>query len=201
VAYFSRYSIAILCVVAAVVLLGQLIHRLRLCVPAYVAAIALFTLWPWSGLVARAFPRFLFAQAPSERQQPVWVALARGQSVSMDAPPHTRAAVITASGANAARLPGGRLVGWVAVGGMRREIRIGDVADFGFMRREHFFASRNPPPRQPIDDIHGYGAAAWLHTAGRIRIAWRREQTSLRVSAAPDLPPGTMLQIEAVEFE
>jgi hypothetical protein len=86
-------------------------------------------------------------------------------------------------------------------GGAGREIRIGDIADFGFLRREHFFASRNSPPRHPIDDIHGYGATAWLHTAGRVSIVAPKKGGSLRVVAAPDLPPGTRLQIGAVEFE
>ena len=77
--------------------------------------------------------------------------------------------------------------------------RAADVPDFGFMRREHFFSSRNRPPRTPLADIHDYGAASWLHTAGRIRVA--APANTLRISAAPDLPPRTKLQIEAVEFE
>ena len=209
-AFFMRYSIAVLCVVAALVILsredgeGSLAERsfpfavlgVRMTVP-----IALFALWPWSGIVARAFPAVLFAEPASPRSQPVWIAIARAQSVSLDIPPGVRRVVITASGANAARLPGGRAVGWVDGGGMRKMIRIGDIADFGFMRREHFFASRNRPPRTPLDDIHDYGASAWLHTAGRIAIASPRPITALHVTAAPDLPPGAKLQIEAVEFE
>jgi hypothetical protein len=67
------------------------------------------------------------------------------------------------------------------------------------MRREHFFASRNRPPRTPLADIHEYGASAWLHTAGRIPLAVGRLR--LEFGAAADLPPNTRLQIEAVEFE
>lgn len=199
-AFFARYSIAVLCVVTAIALLAPWIARLRLQIPAYVTAIALLTLWPWSGLVARAFPHFLFAQPPFERRMPVWVALEPGQSVSIDVP-EAYTTVLIASAANASRLRAGRVVGWVEAGGVRREIRIGDIADFGFMRREHFFASRNSPPRHPIDDIQGYGATAWLHTAGRISIVAPKRIDALRVVAAPDLPPETRLQIEAVEFE
>ncbi len=220
-AFFMRYSIAVLCVVAAIVILSRpfdslrslragsdgegslaersfpfAVLRVRMTVP-----IALFALWPWSGIVARAFPAVLFAEPASPRSQPVWIAIARAQSVSLDIPPGVRRVVITASGANAARLPGGRAVGWVDGGGTRKMIRIGDIADFGFMRREHFFASRNRPPRTPLDDIHDYGASAWLHTAGRIAIASPRPITALHVTAAPGLPPGAKLQIEAVEFE
>jgi hypothetical protein len=205
-AFFMRYSIEVLCVVTAFVILSRedgegsrgqrSFAALRMTIP-----IALLALWPWSGIVARAFPAVLFAEQESPRSHPVWIAIARAQSVSLDIPPGVRRVVITASGANAARLPGGRAVGWVDGGGTRKMIRIGDIADFGFMRREHFFASRNRPPRTPLDDIHDYGASAWLHTAGRIAITSPRPITALQVTAAPDLPPGAKLQIEAVEFE
>jgi hypothetical protein len=205
-AYYARYSIAILCVVTAIALFASPVSRTWLRVPTYAAAIALLALWPWSGLVARAFPRFLIASPPPEGEQPVWVALGRGQSVSIDAPPHKHAVAITASGANAASMPEGRVMGSVEVLGrtgdiIRRQIRIGDIADFGFMRREHFFASRNPPPRHPIDDVKGYGQAAWLHTAGWMVIGSPDEIASLHFSAARDLPPAVRLQIEAVDFE
>jgi hypothetical protein len=210
-AYFARYSIATLCVVAALAFLVDFVEdsRRRLSVvrvPLYVGAIALFALWPWSGIVARAMPRFLAAEEASRSERAVWAALEAGRSVSIDAPPQMHYMVITASGANASRLPPGWLVGRVEVVGrgggvIRRDLRISDIADFGFTRREHFFASRNPIPRTPLDDIHGYGIGAWLHTAGRIAMASADEIASVRATAATDLPPATKLQIEAVEFE
>ncbi len=189
-AYYARYSVMILCVVTMVALLWD--ERRLLNAPAYAAAIALFALWPWSGILARAFPAILFAEPASPSSRPVWVALPHGRAFTMDVPHNV---TITATGANAAALPPGRIMGSVD----NRTIAIGDVADFGFMRREHFFSSRNRPPRTPLADIHDFGAAAWLHTAGRIRFA--TPAGALRVTAAPDLPPGTKLQIEAVEFE
>lgn len=188
-AYFARYSIAVLCVVVII----ALISRPGLL---YAIAIALFALWPWSGIVSRGFPAILFAEPASTNSVPVWMAMAHGQSVSIDVPPDARAVTVIASASNATALPGGRVVGWV--GGT--PIRIGDTADFGFMRREHFFASRNRPPRTPLADIHEYGASAWLHTAGRLRVPLAAGRSPLIVKAA-DLPPGTKLQIEAVEFE
>jgi len=200
-AYYARYSIATLCVVAVIAFVAESVR-----IPIYAFAIALFAMWPWSGIVARAMPRFLFAEGASKNETPVWVALEAGRSVSIDAPPNAYRVVITASGANASRLPAGRAVGRVEVMGregkvIRRELRIGDVADFGFTRREHFFASRNPIPRHTLDDIHGYGIAAWLHTAGRIAQVSLDGIATVRATAAPDLPPATKLQIEAVEFE
>jgi hypothetical protein len=203
-AFFTRYSIAVLCVVAAIALALPLLARVRFAV--YACAIALFAMWPWSGIVARAFPKFLIASPPPGTNRPVWVALERGQSVSIDAPDRKHAVGITASGANAARFGKGTWMGTVEIVGgtgriVRREIRIGDIADFGFMRREHFFASRNPPPAHPINDVIGYGQSAWLHTAGWMVIGSIDEIASLRFAAAPTLPPGARLQIEAVDFE
>ena len=164
-------------------------------IPIYACAVALFAMWPWSGIVARALPAFLRAERPPENSKPLWVALERGESVSIDAPPGARRAEIIASGANAAQLRRGTLMGTVE--GV--EIRIGDIADFGYTRREHYFASRNPAPRRPIDDVKGYGQSAWLHTAGLIDVLVHNN--TIHVSAARDLPPNTRLQIEAVDFE
>ena len=187
-ACFARYSIAVLCVVVIV----ALISRPGLL---YAIGIALFALWPWSGIVARGFPAILFAEPASASSVPVWMAAGRGQTLTIDVPPNTHSVTVTASASNATALKPGQMVGWIDA----KPVRVGDVADFGFMRREHFFASRNRPPRTPLADIHDYGASAWLHTAGRIRV--ERPTNPLRFTAATDLPPGTKLQIEAVEFE
>jgi len=170
-------------------------------IPLYACAVALFAMWPWSGIVARALPAFLRSEVPAANRRPVWIALARGESVSIDAPAPSRSVEITISGANASRLRKGTLMGTVEVGGLRREIRIGDIADFGYTRREQFFRSHNPSPKRPIDDVKDYGQSAWLHTAGLITIASPHAFQSIRVSAARDLPPDARLQIEAVAFE
>ncbi|HMC23588.1 MAG TPA: hypothetical protein VKL19_17160, partial [Thermoanaerobaculia bacterium] len=135
-AYFARYSIAVLCAVAAIALALSFLRRGRFAV--YACGIALMAMWPWSGIVARAFPKFLIASPPPETNRPVWVALERRQSVSIDAPDRKHAVGITASAANAARFRKGTLMGTVEVVGrtgriVRKEIRIGDIADFGFM--------------------------------------------------------------------
>jgi len=200
-AFFVRYSIATVFAGAAIAFLVVALEKTPLRIPLYACLIALFALAPWSGIVSRGLPGLLRAEEASPREVPVWVALEAGRSVSMDAPPRTHYVVITASGANAAGLRAGRVVGRVEAGGKERTITIGDIADFGFMRREHFFASRNPLPRVPLDDIHGWGIASWLHTAGRMAIASAPDIESVRVTAAADLPPGVRLQIEAIEFE
>jgi hypothetical protein len=82
----------------------------------------------------------------------------------------------------------------------RREIRIGDVADFGFTRREQFLGARNPFPRVSPGEIRDYGANAWVWGSGRTALASAADIASLRVVAAPNLPQDAHLQIDAVEF-
>ena len=164
-------------------------------VPVYGCAIGLFAMWPWSGIVARALPAFLRSRPAPAGARPVWIALAPGESVSIDTPPGVRRVTMIASAANASRLRKGTVMG--TVNGMA--IRIGDIADFGYTRREQFTRSRTPAPARPINDVKGYGQAAWLHTAGMIDVP--SPGGALRVTAARDLPSAARLQIEAVDFE
>jgi hypothetical protein len=193
-AHFARAEHAPLWVAAAVAVAMPLLARARVALPAYVAAIALVVLWPWSGLVARAMPSFFRAAPPSPRAQTIGVALAASQSIDIAVPPGTRRAIVVASGANVARLKEGRAIGSVN----DTPIRIGDVADFGFMRREQFFMARNPLPARPVADIRGYGQAAFLYGAGVVVVPGAE---SLHISAAADLPANARLQVESVAFE
>ena len=118
------------------------------------------------------------------------------RSRSTSATVRPTSARVTASAASAAGLPNGRVIGTVN----DRAIRIGDVADFGFTRRQHFFAARNPLPQVTRADIRGYGATAWLHGAGAIGVASGLPMTALRFHAADDLPAEVRLQIESVEL-
>ena len=194
-AHFARAAHAPLFVAAAVAVAMPLLARFRVALPAYVAAIALFVLWPWSGVVARAMPNFFRAAPPPANAQTVGAALAASQSIEISVPPGTKRAVVVASGANVARLKAGRVIG--TVDGL--PIRIGDVADFGFLRREQFFAARNPLPALPVADVRGYGQAAFLYGAGRVLVP--QPAATLRIAAAPDLPADARLQVESVGFE
>jgi len=195
-AYFDRYSHAALWIVAAIAVAIPILRRVR--IPAYALAIGLFALWPWSGIVARAFPQFLLGDPPSARHEVVGLALGAGESVSIDVPEHVSSVGVITSGANVVRMRPGRIVGRIDAGGTHRDLRIGDLADFGFLRREQLFYSRNTVPRQPTDDIRGYGQTAWLHGAGRVTVPAAPE---VRITAARDLPPAARLQIESVDFE
>ena len=136
---------------------------------------------------------FLATLGMTGSPKPIGIALAANQSYTIELPPNTRSAVVALSGANVSALKSGTVVGRVN----DREVRIGDIADFGFMRREHFHASRNTLPRRPVLDFRDYGQSAWIYGAGRIIID--HPPAALRVSAAPTLPAAARLEIESIE--
>ncbi len=202
-AFFARYSLATLYIAAAIVFLVPLLDRLRPLT--YAAALVIFALWPWSGIIARALPVVRNYQPSCANRQPVVSALAPSETLPIGVPPHVRSVIVTASGGQMARFKSGRVVGTIEATDARgrvttRQIRIGDVADFGFMRREQFFGSRNPLPRFSPAEIRGYGASAWVWGSGRTALTCAADIASLRVLAAPDLPRQTHLQIDAVDF-
>jgi len=202
-AAFARYSLASIYVAVAIVFLMPLAGRIKPLT--YAAAIAIFALWPWSGIIARALPVVRNYEPAAGDVHTIARALAPSESLPIDVPRHVRHVVVTTSGAQMARFKPGRVVGTIEAVDARgrlttRPIMIGDVADFGFIRREQFFASRNPLPRFSPGEIRDYGANAWLWGAGRTAIACPAEIKSLRVVAAPNLPPQSHLQIDSVEF-
>jgi hypothetical protein len=199
----ARYSLATLYIAVAIVFLLPLAGRIKPL--AYAAAIAIFALWPWSGIIARALPIVRnYEPAPGDVRS-IARALAPSEGMAIDVPAHVRHVVVTMSGAQMARFKPGRVVGTLeAIDArgrtMTRPITIGDIADFGFTRREQFFASRNPLPRFSPGEIRDYGANAWIWGAGRSAIACAADIRSLRVIAASNLPAQSHLQVDAVEF-
>jgi len=194
---FARWSLVPILVTAAFALLIPYLGKLRPL--AYATALALFAMWPWSGVVARALPAVARFEPPIGPVRVVGWARGRGEEATL-AIPRARHVIVNASAAAAADLPGGTLLGTIDAGTCTRSVRIGDVADFGFTRRPHFFLARNPLPRITRADIRGYGATAWLHGAGAIGVACSGDFAALRFRADAALPPGTKLQIESVEL-
>jgi hypothetical protein len=194
---FARWSLVPILITATFALLVPYLGKLRPL--AYAVALALFAMWPWSGIVARALPAVGRFEPPIGPVRVVGWALARGEEATL-AIPRTRHVIVNASAAGAEHLPAGTLVGTIEAGTCTRSVRIGDVADFGFTRRPHFFFARNPLPRITRADIRGYGATAWLHGAGAIGVACGGDFASLRIRADAALPPGAKLQIESIEL-
>jgi len=166
--------------------------RLRWAWPSAVAVSMALLFFAWSGIVARAFPVML---QPSRAELPrvqVNQALAAGRSIALDVP--ARATALILSGANVARMPRGTTLGVIEPGA--RVVRIGDVADWGSTRRDQFFGSRNPLPKDRAGRIRGYGYAAWIDGAGRLPLP---RASVIRITADAALPPGASMQVEGFE--
>lgn len=149
--------------------------------------------FPWSGVLARAFPYFMMEAEAESHRWPVHQALAAGRSSELDVP-HDATAVIV-SGANVAHLRRGTPLGRIEPGGI--EVRIGDASDWGYLRRDHFYGARNPLPRDPAGKVRGYGYVAWLDGAGRIALP--PGARTITVTADASLPPDAALQVDAFE--
>jgi MFS family permease len=202
-AFFARYSLATIYIAVAIVFLMPLLDRVKPLT--YATAIAIFALWPWSGIIARALPVVRNYEPATGSGRAVSSGLAASEAIEIGVPPHVRHVVVTTSGGQMARLKPGRVVGTLEARDSRghtttRPITIGDIADFGFTRRDQFFASRNPLPHFSSAEIRDYGANAWVWGGGRTAIAAPADIASLRVVAAPNLPQHAHLQIDSVEF-
>jgi len=156
-------------------------------------ALAFVTLFfAWSGIVARAFPYFWRRAARPMPRVEIAQALPPRADVTFEVPPNAHALIV--SGANVARLRRGTPLARVG----DAVVRIGDAADWGYMRREQFYASRNPLPRDAAGQIRGYGYAAWVDGAGRIALP--AGARSVRVVVDASLPAGAALQVEGFEI-
>ncbi len=181
----------------AVLLIGVVLRlagmpRLRADVAGALATCVMLIFFAWSGAYARALPVVLRGVRSIERL-PVRISLEAKQSAELDVPAGATALIL--SGANVPRLRRGTIIGRIDPGGI--PVRIGDVADWGVFRREHFYGSRNPLPRDAAGLLRDYGYAAWIDGAGRLPVPRAR---MVRITADARLAPDARLQIEAFEL-
>jgi hypothetical protein len=166
--------------------------RFRLTWPSAVIVAFAMLFFAWSGIAARAFPYFLKPPGPELPRQWIGEALPAGARLTLWVPENATALIV--SGANVPKLRRGALLGTVA----GTAVRVGDAADWGYMRREQFFGARNPLPRDPAGRIRDYGYAAWVDGAGRVPLP--RGARTVVVTGAASLPDGASLQVEAFEL-
>lgn len=185
------FPIAVL--VALVVLREIGMPRLQAGVFASLAFAIMLLFFPWSGVFARATPLAFRGLPPATARAPLRMALGPGESVSLDVPGDATGLIL--SGANMSRLPAGTIVGSLN----RVPLRVGDIADWGALRREHFYGSRNGLPANPAGALRDYGQCAWVDGAARFSLA--RTERNLRVTADAHLPAAARLQIDAFELE
>jgi hypothetical protein len=126
----------------------------------------------------------------------------RGYTLSFGRP--VREFEVFLSGANIAGLRGGTVVGSVDVvhsdgSGTRREISVGDFADWAAFSRGQIFGTHNPLPRSPEGEISGEGRNALRRGTGAVRFHDTRGAVAVRVLPAAGLPSGATLLLERVE--
>ena len=168
--------------------------RIRLALPSAIALAFALVFFAWSGIVARAFPYFLKPPHPIAERYTINAALAASQSDTFTVPDDARALIL--SGANVAKLRRGAPLGVIEPGNIA--VRVGDVADWGYLRRDQFFGTHNPLPRDPAGKLREYGYASWIDGAGRVALP--RGARRIRITADAGLPPGASLQVEGFEI-
>jgi hypothetical protein len=148
------------------------------------------TLFPYSGIVART-PRYLRYGKPATNRVNLYWAMTPGQSHDFEVPPEAHALILSLS--HGEQLRGMTVVGRVG----DRELHAGDLADWGFARREQWWRAKNRLPRHAAGLIRGYGYDGWVDGAVRVEIP--RDAKTIRVSVDPHLPTPALLQVEAFE--
>ena len=167
--------------------------RVQLTWPSTMVLAFVMLFFPWSGIVARAFPYFLREARPERHRTVVAQALAPDRSEVYEVPEGATQLVV--SGANVAHLRRGALLGRIQPGNI--PVRIGDCADWGYLRRGAWYRARNPLPRDSAGKVRDYGYSAWVDGAGRIALP--RGARRIRVTADAKLPADASLQVEGFE--
>jgi hypothetical protein len=160
------------------------LRRIRWNAPAIALLIAFF---PWSGIMARGWRAFTHPPRQGARLE-LRYALKPGTTMTIDVPEHAEALIV--SGANTQKLPCNTVLGWMNGAPF-------SAPDWGFMRREQFFGSRNCYARDPAGKIRDYGWSAWIDGAARVPLPYGVK--SIRIAVNPQLPKSALLQIEAFE--
>lgn len=168
--------------------------KLQLAWPSSIAVGVVMLFFAWSGVLARAFPYFFQRAQPAGERFIVNQNLTANATLTLDVPERTRALIV--SGANVAHLRRGVRLARIEPGGI--DIRVGDAADWGYMRRTTFPLARNPLPRDPAGKVRDYGYDAWVDGAGRVKLP---EARTIQIIGDAALPKGAMLQVEGFELE
>jgi hypothetical protein len=192
--------LAVLLIAAAARTFG--LPAMRFTWPSTVVLAFVMLFFPWSGIVARAFPYFLRRATPERPRTSIQHALSPNRSETYDVPEAAKSLIV--SGANVANLRRGTILGRIEPGPILGRmaphvinIRIGDAADWGYVRREAWHKAHNPLPRDVAGKVRDYGFDAWVDGAGRIPLP--PGARTIRVTADGALPAHASLQVEGFE--
>jgi hypothetical protein len=167
--------------------------RIRLVVPSATLVGGLMLFFAWSGVLARGWP-WLLTRAEARTRVEIGRSLAAAERAVLEVPEGAESLIL--SGAHVATFPEGRAIGRLDPGA--RALAIGDLSDWGYMRRAYFSDAANPLPASPAGTVHGHGYEAWIDGAGRVPLP--KGARSIVVTADPRLPKPAVLQIEAFEL-
>jgi hypothetical protein len=170
-------------------------------------AVPLFIRPNWlAGAITAAFFLALLGFRPSMDQefQPIDQALRPGESLVISPQRGVTKLSLVMSGANVSALPPGANLGLVelvdeAGRGYRRDITLGEVADWGAFRPGHFFVTQNAVPDE-VPRIAGFGSSAFLAGLSRISLQLQGSISTLRVTVSDSLPQNAVLQLHRLEF-
>ena len=137
--------------------------------------------------MARGWRAFVHPPRQGHRQE-LRYALKPGEAITINVPERAEALIV--SGANTQKLPCNTVLGWMNGAPL-------SAPDWGFMRREQFFGSRNCYPRDPAGRVRDYGWSAWIDGATRVLLPYGVK--SIRIAVNPQLPKNALLQVEAFE--
>jgi hypothetical protein len=125
-----------------------------------------------------------------------------GQSAVIDLPAGAGVVRLKLSGGNVVGLKGGTVVGIVRAepSGLTHELRIGDFADWGAGRDEHWLSADNPRPLVTGGAILQEGRNAFLSGTGIVTLQ-AAGASRLTIEALPALGERGRLLVDAVEVE
>lgn len=173
-----------------------------------IAAVALLpaTVRGWSGVVAVGLFAAVVTSSPGspEQRRDVGKSLAAGESVAINLEKGAEVTELRVSGANLAGAGWGDEVATIEIidaagRGYVRQVRIGEIADWGSFRSDLVLATSNPRPDH-ISGVEGYGAQAWVRGSGRVRISGVATPRGLVVTANPLLNENERVIVEEIRF-
>lgn len=207
VALFVRPAIALMYLISAVAVVLPLQAspaRLRMAIPSGIFAATWLTLFAWSGALAPAFP-VLFTGVSGPTAQVIGRALAAGESVVIQPAESQPRLFLITSGSNVASLSPDLAVARLEFAdrrgqGFARDVKMGEIADWGAFRPAHFFGTRNELPRRAALLVDGFGSDAFVAGFSRLELKLDQPIDSIRVTALPGLPRGATVELHRLEL-
>ncbi|HVT02908.1 MAG TPA: hypothetical protein VHL58_05975 [Thermoanaerobaculia bacterium] len=130
--------------------------------------------------------------------------LAPGESRSFVLPHPVAAISLIGSGAHMADVPSGTPLAEVEIidsqhSVYRRQLTAGELSDWGFLRHDQIFQSRNAIPAEPSGIVTGEAGEAWLSGDGGLRLRAAKPIVGFTIIANPKLSPRARINFRGAE--